>query len=50
MGFFDPYTNMIQLFSNYIKDGICVVGLLMDLFEVIKFNSIIPLPAFCEKV
>jgi len=32
-----------------MKKGIGVVGLLMDLFEVIKFDSIIPLPALAKR-
>jgi len=41
---------MIQLFSNYIEDDICIVGLLMDLLEMIKFDCIIPLSAFAKGV
>jgi len=31
-----------------MKDVICTIGLLMDLFEVIEFDCIIPLQAFSK--
>ena len=42
-GFSNLNRNLVKLFSYGLKNCICVVGLLMDLFKVIKFDSIIPL-------
>ena len=40
---------MIQLISYGMKDGTYIVSLLMNLFKIIKFGSIIPLPAFAKR-
>ena len=32
-----------------MKDAICIVSLLMNLFKIIKFDSIIPLLAFAKR-
>ena len=40
---------MIQLISYGMKDGIYIVSLLMNLFKIIKFDSIIPLPGFAKR-
>jgi len=37
------------LFGYGLKDGVCVVDLLMDLFKVIKFDWLIPLPALMKR-
>ena len=38
-GFSNLNGNLVKLFSYGLKNCICVVGLLMDLFKVIKFDS-----------
>jgi len=39
---------MIQLVGYGMKDSISIIGLLIELFEIIKFDGIIPLPALSK--